>query len=684
MSISFPAGGPGLPLLSPAPRATRACAALVIFVSVGVLAGWAADVAVLRRGFVGGVDVRPSAALALLLASIALMLPRRGSRAVALAVVLIGAAALLQYALRIDFGLDSLGFSGARAEAGQLFAMRMSPQSALSATLTGLALLAFHGGTPAMRKLGQLAAMLTTWVALQALVSVVYQGQLFLALPPIAPAAALLFLIWSIGFYTLTTAEGPASLFISRDHWGSALRRITFVAIAAPFGFGLLCLRLVDQRWIDARFAIASAITATTLTLAFTIVTFTNRVREQDRLRIAAETASRQAEQLYRMIVETSLEGICIADAYGNLTFANDRLAEMLGDSRDALIGRNLFDYITEVQGTATYQDSALGAQQEVRMQTADKRMLDVLCSSTAFHANDGAFDGVVAMVVDMTERAAARRALEHAYDLLRDRVQSLEGIQHATHEDLQRAHDSIDVYRARIEDLAARLTTSHLELESFSYSVSHDLRAPLRTIDGFSRELLRSQQLDERGKLYVQRIQNGAQRMSTLIDALLELSRVSHAAVHREPIDVTALATSVAHELRERTASPVTIEVVPGLAAEADPRLLRIGFENLIGNAIKFSARRDEPRIAIGATPGGALYVRDNGIGFDPAHAEKVFSPFQRLQNDYEGSGIGLAIVQRIIRRHGGSIRAESRPGEGTTFFFTLAAPTDIHGEAA
>ncbi|HEX6159619.1 MAG TPA: PAS domain S-box protein, partial [Thermoanaerobaculia bacterium] len=594
-----------------------------------ILIGWAAEVAVLRRGMIGSVEVRPAAAVALLLVSVALLLPRRASRVPALVAAAIGLITLIEYAFGVDFGVDHLGFADGRAEAGRALFMRMSPQSAAGALLSGLALLAFHRGSALLRRVGLLAAMLTSWIALQALFGVAYGGHLFLARPlvtPMSPVTALLFLIWSVGFFALTTAEGPAALFVRRDRWGHAVRRITVVTIAAPFLFGLLCLRLVDARVIDARFAITAAITATTLTLLFTIVTYTDRVREEDSRRGAAEEASRRTQELYRMIVETSLEGICIADADGRLTFVNSRLAEMLGEPRETLIGSNLFDYITDVQSTATYEDAPLGAQQELRMQSADGRVLDVLCSSTGFRRENGTFDGVVAMLVDTTERVAARRALERAHELLLQRVEALEG---GHHEDLQRAHDSIDQYRARIEELASRLTTSHLELETFSYSVSHDLRAPLRTIDGFSRELLRSHSLDDRGKLYVQRIQAGAQRMSALIDALLDLSRVSHAAVHREPVDVTALATSVASDLRERSNAPVTIEVLPGLRAEADPRLLRIGFENLIGNAIKFSARREEPRICVGSTGDGALFVRDNGIGFDPQHAERVFTPF-------------------------------------------------------
>jgi PAS domain S-box-containing protein len=379
---------------------------------------------------------------------------------------------------------------------------------------------------------------------------------------------------------------------------------------------------------------------------------------------------TRRTEALYRMIVETSLEGICIADADGTLMFVNRRLGEMLGIDPAALRGRSLFDYILEVHGTATYMDAPLAAQQEVQMESADGRRLDVLCSSTSLQPG-GSFSGMVIMLTDITERVAARQALEQAYGVLRERVASLEGVD--------------DRHEERIEELATHLAAANTELEAFSYSVSHDLRAPLRGMAGFSRELLRAhcEQLDERGRHYVSRIQAGADRMLQLIDDLLRLSKVSRTAMVRTTVDVTAVAASVANELRETGAPPVPVDIAPGLTAQADERLLRIVFANLIGNAVKFSSRGTEPRVEVGVAADGAFFVRDNGVGFDAAQAQKVFLPFQRLQTEFDGSGIGLAIVQRIINRHAGSIRAQSSRGQGATFFFTLCPPTSVKPES-
>jgi PAS domain S-box-containing protein len=443
----------------------------------------------------------------------------------------------------------------------------------------------------------------------------------------------------------------------------SATRRVTilFAALAA-LATGLLAgAEYVFHFDLTAQAALAAFVAG----LAGLAVGYSREQRE----------TARRTEALYRMIVETSLEGICIADANGTLMFANRRLGEMLGVDPAALRGRSLFDYILEVQGTATYMDAPLAAQQEVQMESADGRRLDVLCSSTSLQPG-GSFSGMVIMLTDITERVAARQALEHAYGVLRERVVSMEGVE----------QEATDRHEARIEELAAHLAAANTELEAFSYSVSHDLQAPLRGVAGFSRELLRAhcEQLDERGRHYVSRIQAGADRMLQLIADLLRLSKVSRSAMTRTPVDMTAVAASVAHELRETGGSHVTVDVAPGLTAQADERLLRIIFANLIGNAMKFSAGGAEPRVEIGVAPDGAFFVRDNGVGFDGALAQKIFLPFQRLQTDFEGSGIGLAIVQRIINRHAGSIWAQSSRGQGATFFFTLGSPaTNLHPES-
>ena len=228
---------------------------------------------------------------------------------------------------------------------------------------------------------------------------------------------------------------------------------------------------------------------------------------------------------------------------------------------------------------------------------------------------------------------------------------------------------------------LSDELARKNQELEAFSYSVSHDLRAPLRAIDGFSQALLESYAgaLDDRGKRYLQRIRAGAQRMAELVDDLLELSRVSRAELHRESIDLGELARSVMADLQRQEPERTTaFEADADIHAEADRRLMRVVFENLLGNAWKFTARTPLARIELRAQAGqdGVVYcVRDNGAGFDQTYAGKLFSPFQRLhdESEFPGTGIGLATVHRIIDRHRGRVWAEGAVGRGAAIFFTL-----------
>jgi light-regulated signal transduction histidine kinase (bacteriophytochrome) len=226
-----------------------------------------------------------------------------------------------------------------------------------------------------------------------------------------------------------------------------------------------------------------------------------------------------------------------------------------------------------------------------------------------------------------------------------------------------------------------AVLAVNH-ELEAFSYSVSHDLRAPIRAVAGFS-AILQDEQtgpLNEEQSDYVQCIRDSASTMNRLVDDLLELSRVTRAAVVRARVDLTALAREVVGKLQN--ADPereVEVQVEEALLVDADPGLLRVVVANLLGNAWKFTSKRRKAQIELGVTKeertGTVYFVRDDGAGFDMAHASRLFGAFQRLHStsEFEGTGVGLATVQRVIRRHGGRIWAESQPGQGATFYFTL-----------
>jgi signal transduction histidine kinase len=235
------------------------------------------------------------------------------------------------------------------------------------------------------------------------------------------------------------------------------------------------------------------------------------------------------------------------------------------------------------------------------------------------------------------------------------------------------------------LEDANRELEATNRELEAFSYSVSHDLRAPLRSIDGFSQILVEdyADEIDEEGRDYLGRVRSASQRMGMLIDDILGLSRVSRGSMERNRLDLGALAEEVAEELREaRPERKVEFSAQKGHEVWGDPKLLRVALVNLIGNAWKFTAKIPEARVEFGLSERlsykgrvPVYYVRDNGAGFDQAYAGKLFGAFQRLHgaDEFEGTGIGLATVQRVVRRHGGSIWAEGEVGRGATFYFTL-----------
>jgi two-component system, sensor histidine kinase and response regulator len=239
------------------------------------------------------------------------------------------------------------------------------------------------------------------------------------------------------------------------------------------------------------------------------------------------------------------------------------------------------------------------------------------------------------------------------------------------------------DIVRTNRELQASQnaLAAANRELEAFSYSVSHDLQAPLRTIGGFSQALAEdcADRLDDRGVDYLKRIAGAVERMGQIIDDLLGLARVSRGELHRSTVAIDELARGCADELERRDPSrSVEWRIAGEMRANADPRLVKIVLENLFANAWKFTRKRARAHIEVARTQRGperVYFVRDDGVGFDMAYATKLFAPFQRLHSagEFEGTGVGLATVQRIVHRHGGRIWAESELDKGATFFFTL-----------
>ena len=237
------------------------------------------------------------------------------------------------------------------------------------------------------------------------------------------------------------------------------------------------------------------------------------------------------------------------------------------------------------------------------------------------------------------------------------------------------------DVQKANLQ-----LAAINKELEAFAYSVSHDLRTPLRGIDGWSLALLEDYgaQLDPQARQYLDRVRSETQRMGQLIDDMLQLSRVTRVEMQRNPLDLTYIANGIAAQLREAHPNrQIEFDITPGLTARGDAGLVRIVLTNLLSNAVKFTGDRSEAKIEFGENQrngDSAFFVRDNGVGFDMAYAGTLFGAFQRLHkaSEFPGTGIGLATVQRVVHRHGGKVWAEAQAGKGASFYFTLESPPD------
>ena len=376
----------------------------------------------------------------------------------------------------------------------------------------------------------------------------------------------------------------------------------------------------------------------------------TERKQTEERLRAASLYA--------RSLIEASLDPLVTISPVGTITDVNHATEEVTGVARDGLIGTDFADYFTDPDQARTgYQQvlaEGLVRDYPLTIRHRNGHTTDVLYNATVYRNESGKVQGVFAAARDITERNRAE-------------------------EEIRRLN--VDLER-RVKERTAELEAANKELEAFSYSVSHDLRAPLRGMNGFSQAVVEDygHQLDERGRGYLNRIRAASQHMGKLIDDLLNLSRLTRGELHAEEVDLSALAEGVVEELRaSEPARSVRWVIAPGVRAPGDPRLLRVVLENLLGNAWKFTGKRPTARIEFGAvtTPEGdpAFFVRDDGVGFDMAYGDKLFGAFQRLHpaDQFEGTGIGLATVQRIVRRHGGRVWAEGRVEQGACFYFTL-----------
>ena len=405
----------------------------------------------------------------------------------------------------------------------------------------------------------------------------------------------------------------------------------------------------------------AGALIFTTVIVSRIVGSYQARLEDVKRLgtelnqRMSALAAS---EASFHGLFNTVYEAIYILDRDGRFLAVNDGAVRMYGYPRETLVGRT-----PEFVSAPDRNDLAAVAAMMQRAFAGEPQRFEFW----GRRADGEAFPKDVRLV----------RGTWFGQDVLIATADDITG-QVQAREEIRRLNAGLE---KRVQERTSELTAANRELESFAYSISHDLRSPLRAIDGFSHLLAEDYEdkLDHQGRDYLGRVRKAVQRMGTLIDDILELSRVTRQEMRREPVDLGRLAEELNEEIARAWPGKQPAISLPGRClAEGDPQLLRLMLQNLLENAWKYSGRNPAPEIEFGCeTLDGrqVCYVRDNGVGFDMAHAGRLFTPFQRLHKpeDFQGNGIGLATVARIVRRHGGRIWAESAPGAGATFRFTL-----------
>jgi len=383
--------------------------------------------------------------------------------------------------------------------------------------------------------------------------------------------------------------------------------------------------------------------------------------------------ALRDSEERYRTVLAALMEGVVLINAKGRILAANPSAERILGLSKDQIMSRSYKDPLwgtvhedgsTSVEEFFTARSLRTGesyVNAVTGLRRSDGRLIWLMGNTQPlFRPNEAAPYAVVASFFDITDRKEMEAQIQKLNAELEQKVQ------HRT----------------------AELIAANKELESFSYSVSHDLRAPLRAIEGFAGILMEDhfKKLDEEGRRLLSVIRQNARHMSQLIDDLLNFARIGRQNLTRQTIDVLELVHSVIEELSHYDSQEKPEIVIQSAlpAAPGDTVLLRQVFLNLLSNAFKFTRHQEKPRIEIGFQKQGpetVYYIRDNGVGFDMQYADKLFGVFQRLHSvkEFEGTGVGLAIVQRIIHRHGGRIWAESKLDGGASFYFTLPPTANV-----
>ncbi|HXD41619.1 MAG TPA: ATP-binding protein [Ramlibacter sp.] len=652
-------------------RLVARCFALAIAAdAVLVLAGWLLGKPWLTN-FATPYAMAPNTAVAFLLAAISLWfavpsgVPIALGRAVGLGcawgVVLLGGVTGIQYVAGIDLHIDQLLAPDPSGHVRSAAPARMTPVTTLMMVMLGAALAASHLGR---RNFARAIQPLAAWqflIALVAFFGYAYAGESMqgvLLFRGIAVNTAVLFLLASLGLVCARPRDGVARVFLGSGVGGALARRMLPLAVLVPAALGWLRLEGQQAGYLDTEFGVALTVAATVGIFVGVLLLTARAMEGVDQHRLAAEEELRRSEERYRSLYEGVPLGLLRSAPDGRIYEANPAAVRLLGQgSLQSVLGMNAADFYANPQdrdrlvGLAQGSDFVTGFLMQLRSSEGKPKW--VRSNSRIVRDPEGRVLYYESSLEDTT-------TLVQAQDELWELNANLE---------------------ARVRERTRDLDAANRELEAFAYSVSHDLRAPLRAIDGFSQVLLEDydSKLDDEGRDSLHRVRDASQRMAELIDALLALSRSTRGAVELGPVDLSSIAQSVADRLhRDAPERGASITVAPGVMAHGDERLLRTVLENLLANAWKYTGKTRGAQIEFGAKQENGeviCHVRDNGAGFDMAFVDKLFTPFQRLHaaSEFPGNGVGLASVKRIVARLGGRVWAEAAVGRGASFYFSL-----------
>lgn len=654
----------------------------VIMGAVGsaVLIGWILDIPALKSIFPGMATMKANTAAAFVITALTLWLVRRenispSERRLAYVgtglIVLIASITLIEYLTMWNSGLDQLLFRDDDISATNVFPGRMSHATAFSFLLMGLSLgfLTIPRNTVHRSQIFALAIMVVAMIALIGYLFDVEALYSFVAFSSMAVHTAVLFVIGAVGVLFARPNTTLMRVVLGSESGSIMVRNLLPAALLVPISVGWL-------RWFGERSGLYNTEFGIALFTLINIGVFSALIWWNGYLlnravvdRRHAEDSLRRSEARLIGIVDAAMDAIITIDNNQHVVMFNRAAevmfqyasADMIGQPLERIIPqrfRETHHTLIQIFGETEVTNRRMGSLRSVSGIRANGDEFPVEASISQITTPNGKYFTVI--LRDITER-------QQAEDTLRSLNAELE---------------------QRVVERTTHLAAINKELEAFSYSVSHDLRAPLRTLNGFSQALEEDygNQLDDEGKGYLQRIRTASRRMGQLIDDLLQLARLSRAELVTTQVNLSQLVSEISGELAQTEPErQVEWSIQTGLTAQGDKQLLLIVFRNLLGNAWKFMHKKDHAHIIFGQMAKDSelvFFVKDNGAGFNMAYVDKLFGAFQRLHanSEFEGSGIGLATVQRIIHRHGGSIWAEGVINEGATFYFTLPSLMEMN----